>query len=135
MTTNHTIARDRAEGADQQLSVDVVETPRGVVARIAGEVGMMTAERLGQELKRLSTRLTGDAKSPLVVLDLAGVPLIVSIGMGALVGFRKTLRATGRQVKLAAVQPHVLESLKLARLHKLFEIRSSVDEALEPDVA
>ena len=102
----------------------VTETTWGVLLRLEGEAGVRAVDRMQFILMRLVARRT-----PLVVVDLSGVTFLSSLAMGALVGFSRDLGRWGGRVKLAAIPPLICESLKTSRLHTLFEICATVEEA------
>ena len=108
-----------------KLTTDIAESPAGIVVRLTGQVGILEVEPLRGQLSRLV------AKRPaLVVFDLAGLTFISSLGMGALMEFRRGATRQGGQVKLAAVQPTVLEAFKAAGLDQVFPIAESAEAAL-----
>lgn len=65
-----------------------------------------------------------------LVLELSGVEMIDSAGLGELVGIHTWARSRGCSVKLAAPRKHVRNLLELTNLASVFEIHSSLDEAL-----
>jgi len=66
----------------------------------------------------------------LAVLELAGVSAIDSAGLGELVLLHMYSEGHGKTVKLAAVPPQVLELLELSNLTSVFEVCSTVEEAM-----
>jgi anti-anti-sigma factor len=66
-----------------------------------------------------------------VVLDLLEVDYIPSVGLGGLVGLMKRLRADGHRFILTGLQGEVRMLLSITRLDKLFEIRTTFDDALQ----
>ena len=66
-----------------------------------------------------------------LVLDMSGVDIIDSAGLGELVAALKLARASRSTIKLAAPNRRVLALLKLTNLNSLFEIHGTLDEALE----
>jgi anti-anti-sigma factor len=66
-----------------------------------------------------------------VVLDLEGVQRIDSAGLGELVRMLAAAKATGSRLKLAGVNPRVLQVLRLTNLSSAFEIHPSLVEALD----
>lgn len=71
----------------------------------------------------------GGAKN--VLVDLRQVRFIDSSGLGALVsGFKNSVSHRGR-LTLSGLQEQVRSMFELTRLHRVFEIHESVDEALE----
>jgi anti-anti-sigma factor len=107
------------------LRVELVELPQGVVVRLAGEGGFLATDVLQGRLTGLMAR-----RPPLVVFDLAELVTVASLLMGVLVGFRRALERHGGAVRLAALQPLVLEAFQTARLHDLFGVSGTVEEAL-----
>ena len=104
----------------------LAETTWGVLLRLEGEAGVHAADRV--QLTLILMRLVA-CPSALVVVDLSGLTFLSSLALGALVGFRRDLGRWGGRVKLAAVPPKIYESLQAARLHLLFDICATVEEA------
>lgn len=103
-------------------------------------------DRSGVSLLRLTGELLAtdnaafvDAVMPLVeqgtktriVLDLGGVTLISSIGLGSLVRVTAQVNSRGGRMLLANLRPFVADVLKVTDLDKFFEICESVEDALE----
>ena len=65
-----------------------------------------------------------------LVLDLSGVEIIDSTSVGDLVLIYMRACACGKEVRIAAPKPRVLEVLELTRVSSLFRIYSTVDAAL-----
>ncbi len=65
-----------------------------------------------------------------MVFDMSRVEFIDSSVIGALVGFMRTARAAGGDVKLAALTPDIETIFELTRLQKVFQIHDSVDGAV-----
>jgi len=104
----------------------VAETTWGVLLRLEGETGVHAMDRM--QLILILMRLVA-RRVPLVVVDLSGLTFLSSLAMGALVGFRRDLGRWGGRVKLVAIPPPIYESLEATRLHMLFEICATVEEA------
>jgi anti-sigma B factor antagonist len=66
-----------------------------------------------------------------VILDMSKVEYVPSLGLGALVGLMRRLRQDAHRFVLVGLQAEVRTLFSITRLDKLFEIRSTVDEALE----
>jgi anti-anti-sigma factor len=108
------------------MDVQIETLPDAVVVHIKGECAI-TLTPLEATFLQLS------AKRPkLVVLDLAGVTFISSLGMGSMLAFRRGLHSHGGQVRLAAVQPLVLEAFRRAHLYDVFTFFPAVTEACCP---
>ena len=91
--------------------------------------------------ERLDAHNSGDLKAELaglfegkekyILVDLKDVRFIDSSGLGALVsGFKNAISHQGN-LKLSGLQPQVKSMFELTRLHRVFEIFNSFEEALE----
>lgn len=109
-------------------------------------VSIAIEDRSGVSLLRLSGELLAtdnaaflDAVMPLleretktrIVLDLGGVSMISSIGLGTLVRVAAQVNSRGGHMLLANLRPFVADVLKVTNLDKFFETCESVEVALE----
>lgn len=97
-------------------------------------VVMVREERLdahnSEELKVEINRLFESGTKELLV-DLKEVRFIDSSGLGVLVsGFKNAATHQG-SIKLCSLQTQVKSMFELTRLHRVFDIYQTVDEALE----
>lgn len=97
-------------------------------------VVMVREERLdahnSDELKVEMNRLFDSGTKDLLV-DLKEVRFIDSSGLGVLVsGFKNAATHQG-SIKLCSLQTQVKSMFELTRLHRVFDIYQTVDEALE----
>lgn len=67
----------------------------------------------------------------LVVLECGNLEYISSAALGALVGFARTAREAGGDLKLANLSPKIWSIVELLGFHKILEIYPTVDEAVE----
>jgi len=82
-----------------------------------------------QEFKDYLLRLLeGGAKA--LVLDLSDVRFVDSSGLGALLAGHKNAGLREGRFALSGVQERVQSMFELTRLHRVFEIHSSVEDAL-----
>jgi len=109
----------------EALTIQTVDHPQGVIVRIAGDCNATFIEKLDNELDRVAA-----LHPPLVVLDLAGLEFIASLGLGSLLGFRQRIDRAGGRVRIAAAKPAVLDAFKRASLRAMFASADTVDEAL-----
>lgn len=93
-----------------------------LVVRLGGEVDMSWS----QEVRRAVLDALG--QSPKVAVNLAGVSYIDSSGIAALVEGFQLARGRGQSFVLVETSAQVLAVLKLARLDKVFSLRSKLDE-------
>lgn len=90
--------------------------------------------------ERLDAHNSGDLKSQMlslfeegkinIIIDLKEVRFVDSSGLGALVSGYKNASARNGNLKLCGLQPQVKSMFELTRLHRVFEIFSSAEEAL-----
>ena len=95
---------------------------------VVGELDVYTAGVLRTAILRLLSR--GRVR---LVLDLSGVPFCDSSGLGVLVGGFKRTRARGGSFRLSSVTPHLMKTLTITGLTKVFPIHAAVSEAIEAD--
>lgn len=102
-------------------------TEQGDIVIICIEEERMDAHNSG-DLKEQMLQLFDEGKCSLVI-DLSTVRFIDSSGLGALVSGFKNASARDGNLKLCCLQPQVRSMFELTRLHRVFEIFSTRDEA------
>jgi len=65
-----------------------------------------------------------------VILDLSRVQLIDSSGCGAIISYLRLLKSSGGDLKLCSVTRTVRALFELVRMHKMFDIFNTRDEAV-----
>jgi anti-sigma B factor antagonist len=65
-----------------------------------------------------------------LVLDLAGIQFIDSIGLGVLVGAHKRLARDGGRLAIVGVSPSVARLLSVTGLARIFDVRDATGTAL-----
>lgn len=83
------------------------------------------SEELKLELRRLCDSGTKD-----LVIDLKEIHFIDSSGLGVLVSGYKNASVLHGSLKLSNLQSQVKSMFELTRLHRVFDIFSTVDDAL-----
>jgi anti-sigma B factor antagonist len=101
----------------ERLTIDVTSEGDSAVARLAGELDIVTADTCK---KRLSDVVDGGASS--LRLDLGELAFIDSSGLGALVAVHHHAVAAGSNVELAGVSSQVRRLMQITRLDELFTI-------------
>lgn len=96
---------------------------------ITVEEERMDAHNSGH-LKERMLQLFDEGKYQLVI-DLTTVRFIDSSGLGALVSGFKNASARDGSLKLCCLQPQVRSMFELTRLHRVFEIFTTLEEALD----
>ena len=82
------------------------------------------------ELNRQIHGLIGQGEKRFV-LDLGGVDLMNSSGLGMLIGGLTTVKNAGGDLKLANASSKILSLFTVTKLSKVFDHRKSVKEAVE----
>ncbi len=81
------------------------------------------------DLKAQMLSLFEDGRTNLIV-DMQEVRFVDSSGLGALVSGFKNASARNGNLKLSSLQPQVKSMFELTRLHRVFEIFPTAEEAL-----
>jgi anti-sigma B factor antagonist len=84
---------------------------------IAGTLDAMTAPELAPTIDRLV-----EERRPRVVLDLAGLELIDSSGVAAIVALYKRTRAHGGKVTVRGARDQPLAIFRLLRMDRVFDL-------------
>lgn len=96
-----------------------------LVLSLKGNLDAITVPELKPEIDNIvSERKTA------VVVDLSGLTLIDSSGVGAIVSLFKRVRTLQGDVKIARLRGQPAEIFKLLRLDRAFEIFDAVDAAV-----
>jgi len=109
----------------QPFRLDVAREGNAAVVRVSGSVTITEADQLREALENLAAE-----HAPVMVLDLANMDFICSLGLGAIISGHLKCRHHRGQVRLVHPQPPVRELLETTRLTKLFGIYDSVAQAL-----
>ena len=104
-------------------------TEQGDIVKISIEEERMDAHNSG-DLKEQMLQLFDEGKCNLMI-DLGTVRFIDSSGLGALVSGFKNASAREGSLKLCCLQPQVRSMFELTRLHRVFEIFPSQEDALK----
>jgi anti-sigma B factor antagonist len=104
-----------------------IERPRSDVAvmRLSGDLDLLTAPLLQRQLRPL---LGGEGT---VLVDLTGIGFLGSAGLAELTAARDTAATNGSRIVLVASGRAVVRPLEVTGLYPIFEIRESVEAALE----
>ena len=98
-----------------------------VVAAPAGRIDHANAEEFS---RALAPELNDRENRSALLLDLAGVDYISSVGLRALMVAAKRLRSDQRRIAIAALQPIVREILQISRFDLILDVFPSVRDAL-----
>ena len=100
---------------------------RGAVAvvRVAGNLDALSISDFKVELNALSA-----AGCRSCVIDLSGVTIVDSSGVGGIISFFKRIRSLGGDVRISGLSGQPKEIFRLLGLERAFDILPTVDEAL-----
>lgn len=101
------------------------EDPGFTVIAVGGEIDVYTAPKLREKL----ISLVDDGSYQLIV-DMEDVEFLDSTGLGVLVGGLKRVRAHDGWIDLVCTQGRILRIFRITGLNKVFNIYSTVPEAL-----
>lgn len=110
-------------------SFDISEKIIGDVAVVTIK-GDVTPGKIEGVLSKRMIALAGKGHKKLV-LNLAGMPSIDSIGLGEIVRSYTTLMRQGAKMKLAAVPKKIVDLLRVTRLIMAFEVVATEEEAVD----
>lgn len=97
-----------------------------VVASAAGRIDFAGAQVLEEALKAP----VADPAVKAIVVDLAQVDYISSVGLRVLMVAAKAMRARKAKIAVAALQPVVAEIFEISRFHHVVDVRRNVREAI-----
>jgi anti-sigma B factor antagonist len=102
------------------LTIEVDKLPDGSLIRVTGEVDLYSSPEL-----RTTILKAIPAAEVQVAVDLGGVEYIDSSGIATLVEGLRSARENGKQFILVSPSDGVLQVLQLARLDRIFEVRTA----------
>ena len=87
------------------------------VVHVPGEIDLATAPALGRFLDEHIAKGVRE-----LVVDIEGVTLLDSTGLGVLVGRLKLMRANGNDMRVVGARDRVLKVLVITGLDQVFEV-------------
>jgi len=93
-----------------------------IVVRPQGDIVASVVQPLREELLSLVDESPGT-----LVMDLQGVGMIDSIGLGVLIATYNSLKKTGGDFKVVNASDDLMGLFRTMRLDRVFEIRSASD--------
>jgi len=97
-----------------------------VIKKDGSKLGGPEASELNNALHKLL-----DAKKKRIVVDLEGVTLMNSSGLGMLIGAVTTMRNAGGNLKIAGAREKVEQVFKITKVSNVIELHESVKNAVE----
>ncbi len=113
---------DNAGAAALEIAADS-SLPGRTVVEVAGEIDMLTASQLRQELLARVPSSEGE-----LVADLTGVSFIGSVGLGILVETANAARENGAIFRVVSGERQVARALSLTGLDQVLHVCSSRSE-------
>jgi anti-sigma B factor antagonist len=113
----------------KESSMNLHMEEHGAVMLLVVKEERLDAHNSG-DLKAQMLKLFEEGKNSLVI-DLQAVRFVDSSGLGALVSGFKNASSRNGNLKLSGLQLQVKSMFELTRLHRVFEIFSDVEEALD----
>ena len=98
-----------------------------LVATATGRIDFAGAQVLEGAL---APALAADGPVRGIVIDLAGVDYISSVGLRVLMVAAKAMRARKASIAVASLQPVVAEIFEISRFHHVVDVRGSVRDAI-----
>lgn len=105
--------------------IDVEEVNGTLVVELAGET--LDAHTCKAVRRELDTQLEGRKQ---VVLDLLRLTFVDSSGLGVLLSCLRQVNAAGGSMKICGLHAQVRSVFQLTRMHSVFEIHNTRDEAV-----
>ncbi|MBL8021213.1 MAG: STAS domain-containing protein [Leptospirales bacterium] len=101
------------------MDIEALEKDGVAILRLSGEINMDNAASLQRSLQRcMQSR---------IVIDMAGVTLLDSAGIGALIAATRTNGAT---VKFCGIRTAIFRLLELTKVDNLFRAYTTEDDAI-----
>jgi anti-sigma B factor antagonist len=100
---------------------------RGNVTVAEVPVKELDAGNSGDLKTAMAKVLEGNSK---IVLDLHSMQFVDSSGLGAILSFLRNVSAKGGDLKLCGMTKQVRTAFELVRMHRIFDIFESRDEAV-----
>ena len=108
-----------------ELVCNILEKSGATVVTLSGQITFAEATDLSRHLARAI------ADNPRrLVLDLSGVTVITSAGIGALLKLHQDVSKWDCQLWLVGLRPGVAEIISGSRLDQVLDIAASLDDAL-----
>jgi anti-sigma B factor antagonist len=107
------------------LTVTEKQSNAGItILEVKGFIDTSTSTGLEDAIKKVL-----ESNKTKLVIDLAGSEFISSAGWGAMVAYLKRMRATGGDIKLAAMTEKVEKVFKLMEFDSLIDAFKTIEEA------
>jgi len=107
------------------LEIDTKQEGVATVVTLSGHIATAESQVVSETFERLIA--DGVVK---ICVDMQGIDIITSDGLGALIRARKAASDNAGQLVLACVEGNILDIFRMTRLDKIFSLFDSVETAL-----
>ncbi|GJQ27951.1 MAG: hypothetical protein HBSAPP02_29830 [Phycisphaerae bacterium] len=107
------------------LQCQVRRHDKGFVARLKGTFGSVETDTLDKELVPALGAAPGR-----IILDLSGLEMLGSAGVGAMLKLRRKVDEAGGKLVLADAPENIMKILEFSELHRVFTTALTVDSAM-----
>jgi anti-sigma B factor antagonist len=83
-------------------------------------------QQIGEEI----ARIVDATPQPKLLISFNGVDHLSSAALGTLITVNNRLKAKGGQLRLAEIDPQILEVFRITKLDRLFQIHETADKAV-----
>jgi anti-anti-sigma factor len=111
--------------SSKSMTVGIERRPGAIIWRLGGSLTFGEGDEFRQTLESVAGE-----QSPLVVLDMAALDFICSMGLGAIVSLHVKSRHHEGKIRLAGPQPNVRDLFETTRLTHIFPIFPDVPSAV-----
>lgn len=112
------------------FDVQVADREGWIVLAVVGELDLATAPKVRQAVIRLLADTVVRGADLRVAIDLSGVDLVDSIGLGVMIGALRRVRSAGGSLALVVSEPRVLALLTATDLDRVFTIHPDLGTLL-----
>ncbi len=108
------------------FTINIEPRDNGAVVHLVGDASLVQADFMREALRPVR-----EQRYAWVVLNLAELMFINSLGLGVLVAFYKGMLSTGTPLSLAGPTDRIDEVLQTTRLNDLIPTFATVDQAIQ----
>lgn len=107
------------------MQCELIENPSGLVLKVMGQFTQTEVEEFDKQTREVAAR-----KPALLVLDMSGLTIITSAGIGSLLRLQRTFHTNKCAIRMAALPAEIYKVLELSRLTDIFRVSPTVSDAL-----
>jgi len=108
--------------------VDIIREKVGNILVVAPQVENLDASNTKEFRREIESLIEPNAK---VVMDLSKVNFVDSSGCGAILSYLRQLNTAGGDLKLCGISKSVRALFQLVRMHRIFDILNTREEAIK----